>query len=254
MNFIYKERLVSLVLLLTISAGAYAVKFPDKPEPQHYYVDGAGLIDEVTGSEIDSLASRLLQEERIPLYVVTIPSLASHDATNGIEAYTRKLFDHWGIGWQERNYGMLLLISRMDRKVRIELGADWGGRYDHQAKRIMDQLIVPAFKRGDYASGISDGAKGLDAMARGLALPKPAKPAWFWPGAIAAALMLVLIIINLFRTGRSGWAWALIIAVGALIVIVFRIASVVSGSGSSGGFGGGSGGGSGGGGGATGSW
>lgn len=240
--------LVSLLLLL-VPLCSFGTIFPDKPPSEHYYVDEAGLINPETGEKIDTTAAALLGEEKIPLYVVTIPSLAGHDAvTQTIEQYATALFDQWGIGWQDRNYGILLLISKGDRKARIELGADWGREFDYQAQQVMDKLIVPAFKRGDFAGGIADGVRGLDAMARGLELPKPKTPWWFWPALIGGLILMIVMIINLFKSGRTGWAWALLAALG--IFLFFIIRTILSSSGSGGGFGGGSSGG----GGATGSW
>lgn len=237
------------ILVLLMPVWALAVTFPDKPPSEHYYVDEAGLIDAETGARIDEVASALLAEEGIPLYVVTISSLSAHDAvTLSIEAYATELFDHWGIGWQDRNYGLLLLISVGDRKARIELGADWGRDYDHQARQVMGELIVPAFKRGDFVTGIADGVRGLDAMARGLALPKPKAPWWFFPALVGGFVLMVVMIVNLFRSGRRGWAWALLAVLG--VILFFIIRTMLSSSGSGGGFGGGSSGG----GGATGSW
>lgn len=243
-----KRTLAWLLIWITLgSIGLTGATFPAKPSSKHYYVDEAGLIDEETGAKIDATAAALLQEEKLPLYVVTIASLASHDAiTSTIEQYATDLFNTWGIGWQDRNYGILLLISKGDRKARIELGADWGSEYDYQAKQIMDTLIVPAFKRGDFATGISDGVRGLDAMARGLGLPKPTTPWWVMPLMIGCLVLFVMLIVNLFKTGRNGWAWALIIGLGALLFFMLRSSA----SGSGGGFGGGSSGG----GGASGSW
>jgi uncharacterized protein len=240
--------LLSLIILL-VPACLFGSTFPDKPSSEHYYVDEAGLLTPEVGEKIDTMAAALLKEEKIPLYVVTISSLASHDAvTQTIEQYAAELFDTWGIGWQDRNYGILLLISKGDRKARIELGGDWAGNYDHQAQRVMGELIVPAFKRGDFATGIADGVRGLDAMARGLELPKPKAPWWFWPALIGGLVLVILMIINLFKSGRSGWAWAVIAALGVLLFFIIR--QSLSSSGSGGGFGGGSSGG----GGATGSW
>jgi len=240
--------LVSLLILL-VPPCLFGSTFPEKPPSEHYYVDGAGLINPEVAEQIDNTSSALLNEEKIPLYVVTISSLASHDAvTLSIEQYAAALFDNWGIGWQDRNYGILLLISKGDRKARIELGADWGGEYDYQAQQVMDKLIVPAFKRGDFSAGITDGVRGLDAMARGLELPKPKSPWWFWPVLIGGLILVIVMIVNLFKSGRTGWAWALIAALG--VVLFFLIRTALSSSGSSGGFGGGSSGG----GGATGSW
>ena len=67
-----------------------------------------------------------------------------------IERYATALFNEWGIGSQQRNYGMLLLVSLGDRRARIELGAGWGLDYNRQSQNIMDSLIVPSFKQGAY--------------------------------------------------------------------------------------------------------
>jgi uncharacterized protein len=241
-----------LAVLLAVAVFAmqssHAATFPDKPPKEHFFVDEAHLIDEQAQQAIDATALALLKEEQIPLFVVTIPSLSAHEASGlGIERYAGELFDTWGIGSPRRNYGILLLVSAGDRKARIELGAGFEHRYDTEASDIMQSLIVPAFRRGDYSTGISDGVRGLDAMARGLQLPRPTAPWWFWPVIIACAIFFVAMIYNLFKTGKSGWAWALIAALAVLIFFMLRAAA-------SGGSGGGFGGGSSGGGGATGSW
>jgi len=242
---------------------AFAVTFPDKPPQSDFFVDEAHLIGEDARTAINDTALSLLQQEQIPLFVVTIPSLSSYEGSaSGIEGYATQLFDHWGIGSQERNYGMLLLVSVGDRKARIELGADFGRIYDSQANDIMQSLIIPAFRRGDYQTGITDGVRGMDAMARGLQLPKPKSPWWFLPAIIGGPLLLGFVINNLFKTGRSGWAWALIAATAVVVFFILRMLALAASSGSSGGSSGGSsrgssrgfGGGRSGGGGATGSW
>lgn len=187
-------------LVLLAPPGALAGAFPDKPSPDHYYVDEAGLIDRQAGARIDHTAATLLAERKVPLYVVTISSLAEHGAAGmSIERYATALFNRWGIGWKERNYGILLLISRKDREARIELGADWGAGSNPQARRVMDTIIVPAFKRGDYSAGIGDAVQGLDAMARGLARQPASTPGWMWlawiGGTILIGVMLTLYAI-----------------------------------------------------------
>ncbi|MCZ6456361.1 MAG: TPM domain-containing protein [Actinobacteria bacterium] len=241
--------IVTFALLICLPAVASAQTFPPKPPASDFYVDLAGLIQTTEAQQINSIAGALLSEERIPIYVVTIRSLADFGASAmGIEAYALALFNEWGIGFQDRNNGMLLLVSLGDRKARIEFGADWAHRHDAAAKSVMDTLIVPKFKSDDYSVGILDGVRGMEAMARGLNLPKPKTPWWFLPLVILGAIAIVALIVNLFRTGRKGWAWVVIAAVGVMLFVFLRTAATRGGSG--GGFGGGSGGG----GGASGSW
>lgn len=240
--------LVFLACILATASG-WSQTFPEKPPDQDFFVDQAHLIEPNEAKQINQIASKLLGEERVPIFVVTIPSLAGMDASGmTIEAYAASLFDAWGIGFKDRNNGMLLLVSQLDRKARIELGADWGRRFDLDAVKVMNTLIIPKFKERKLSLGILEGVRGMEAMARGLQLPRPKQPWWVLPLFIAAVIGVVLLIINLFKTGRSGWAWALIAFLGVLIFFILRNSG--SSSGSSGGFGGGFSGG----GGATGSW
>ena len=261
-----RQFLIALLIGFSLSVpshSAFAVTFPDKPPQSDFFVDAASLLDEGARAAINDTALSLLQQEQIPLFVVTIPSLSSYEASAlGIEGYATQLFDHWGIGSQERNYGMLLLVSVGDRRARIELGSSFERNYDGQANDIMQSLIIPAFRRGDYQTGITDGVRGMDAMARGLQLPKPKSPWWFLPAIIGGPLLLGFVINNLFKTGRSGWAWALIAATAVVVFFILRMLALAASSGSSGGSSRGAsrgssrgfGGGRSGGGGATGSW
>jgi uncharacterized protein len=244
--------IVLAILLFVLAPGAPAlatVTFPSKPPAEHFYADAAGLIDEREGREIDVIAAALLREEKIPLIVVTIPSLAAQGAAGyTIERYAYELFNAWGIGFADRNYGMLLLVSAADRRARIELGAGWGHAHNLQAQEVMNTLIVPEFKQGRFSEGILAGVRGMDAMARGLQLPKPEQPWWVMPLVLGVIALTIGVIISLFRNGQRGWGWALLAALGVLLFFILRAAA------KSGGSGGAFGGGSSGGGGASGSW
>jgi len=247
--FPFSRCLVALVFILLSPPPVYSLTFPEKPPDTDWYVDEAGLLEAEDKKGLNELASALFLDERVPLYVVTIHSLSGHEAAGySIEGYAADLFDHWGIGFKDRNYGMLLLVSSGDRRARIELGDGWGRNHDRLAKETMDTLILPSFREGNFSKGILEGVRGMDAMARGLALPKTKAPWWFIPAVIAGAIFLGLLIYNLFKTGRKGWAWALIIAIGVALFFILRNAGRASGSSS--GFGGGFSGG----GGASGSW
>lgn len=239
---------ISLVLL-AMAGSAWAVRFPEKPPKEHFYVDEAGVLGEQDAQAIDATALALLREEQIPIVVATLPSLISCQAGEmSIERYAQALFDHWGIGTQQRNYGILVLVSLGDRQTRIELGAGWANQHDEDAAYIMDELMMPAFKRGDLSGGLRQGVEALDKMARGLGLPRPKTP-WWVPVVFVGGIALVIgVIVSLFKSGRSGWGWALIVALGILLIFVLRAAA--KGGGSGGAFGGGSSGG----GGASGSW
>ncbi|PIR38487.1 MAG: hypothetical protein COV35_06885 [Alphaproteobacteria bacterium CG11_big_fil_rev_8_21_14_0_20_39_49] len=248
-----------LIALIIVAEPVSAVEFPQKPEKNSFYVDEADIIQSSQAQELNNIAATLLNEEKIPIIVVTIPSLITYKASNmSIEQYARELFDEWGVGYKDRNFGILLLVSTGDRKARIEFGAGWNNQYNNEAEEIMQSLIIPEFKRGDYSLGILKGVKGLDSVARGLGLPKPtvADKVSDMGGMnilfmIIGGLLVVAIIHSIIKDGRSGWGWKVLIAIGAIIGIMFLLLAILGrNSGGDGGFGGGFGGG----GGATGSW
>ncbi len=234
--------ILSIILAFAFFSNALAATFPKPPTSGSFILDEAKMISETDNQAINVLAKNLLREKNIPIFVVTIESLATYGSSDGIEKYETELFNNWGIGYKGYNYGILLLISKQDRKARIEFGAAFDHRYDADAKKVMDNLILPNFKQGQFSLGIVDGVKGLDAMVRGLALPKPEVPKWFLPAMILLGILIIGIAYSLFKSGRTGWGWAFIVFIGMLIWFLLRNA------------GSGRGGGSGGGGGATGSW
>lgn len=237
------------VALLLSAPAVRSQTFPERPAQGEFVLDEAVLIHAGDQQQIENVCKNLLRDEQIPIVVVTIPSLAKYDASN-IEVYARALFDNWGIGSQARNYGVLLLVSVGDRKARIELGASWAGAKDDTARRIMNEIIVPNFKKGDYSTGILQGVQALDTMARGQHVRKAVS----WTPILLILGLIVLgvcVAVSLIRSGHAGWGWALIAAIGALIAAVLWLARFGKSDSSSGeSYGGGSGGG----GGATGSW
>jgi uncharacterized protein len=238
-----------LLLLLSLFSCITAAdaNFPAKPKTG-FIVDEAKLLDLATTQKVQQVTDSLWHDKQVPLVVVTIPSLLSYNAADyTIEKYATALFNHWGIGSQERNYGILLLISKGDRKARIELGKAYGTNYNSQTDQVMNKLIIPQFKSDHYTVGILDGVRGLDAMARGLNLPEATPSPWAIPLLIGSLLLAIAMIVSLFRSGRKGFAWLLI---AGIFGIIWYIMSSSRG-GNDGGFGGGS---SDGGGGSSGSW
>ncbi|MEO2010300.1 MAG: TPM domain-containing protein [Pirellulaceae bacterium] len=252
------------VVFPTVLSGRANAQMPslidlERPGDREFVLDTASLISDADEQKIKQIADKLLTDKAAPIIVVTIESMAQHaNVELRIETFARLLFDQWGIGPEKLgdtqwNYGILLLVSQQDRKARIELGAGWKREKDAVAQKIMDEMIIPQFKSGDFSGGIVAGVEGLDKMARDLKLPTRPRPASHYIiGAVFFGLM-VFTIVSLIRRGSSGWAWLMWAGVfGVVGVILYYMATSSS---SGGGFSGGSfGGGSSGGGGASGSW
>jgi uncharacterized protein len=64
------------------------------------------------------------------------------------------VFNAWGIGDAERNDGVLILVAKSDRRVRIALGKGYSSRDDQAMQRVIDEEIVPYFQQGDDSQGV----------------------------------------------------------------------------------------------------
>lgn len=207
-------------------------------------VDQAGLLDATTEARLSQQLAAHEQASSEQLVVVTLSDLQGLP----IEDFGYQLGRHWGIGQRGKDNGVLLLVARDERKVRIEVGYGLEGTLtDAQAALIIQQKLLPAFKRGAYAEGIGAGVDAIVQVLGGQPLSTPAQPAAS-SGVGTALFMLLLVIVVVLMLGRLD------------LVIPFLLANGRSrngGYGGGGGFGGGGFGGGGGGfggGGASGGW
>jgi len=227
------------------------------PGPREFVADHAYLIDDADKDAVVQTCDTLLTEMACPIIVVTVEAMDEYGGQGmSIDAFARILFDQWGIGSPEHNVGILFLISDGDRKAWIQLGAAWDSQYDAVCQRIMDEQVIPRFKRGKFSAGIVAGVNSLDRMARGLELPSAPVPVSHILIGLGVLGLAIFTIVSLVRRGGSGWAWLFWGGLFALLGFILYHALTQRRRGYAGGsFGGGSfGGGFSGGGGAGGSW
>jgi uncharacterized protein len=160
--------LVLAFLALATSARA-ALDLPAVPPDENFLQDYAEMIPREAQKVIGELQEKSFEDHDTPIVVVTISSMKKYGGDR-IERFAREWFDHWEIGkrggdGQLLNQGILLLVSRDDRQARIELGGDWGLRWDRHCARIMERRIIPRFKEGRFAEGIVAGVEALKEMA-----------------------------------------------------------------------------------------
>src|ERR1700731_3638130 len=91
-----------------------------------------------------------------------------------IEQFSIRVADAWKIGRKRIDDGAILVVAKNDRKLRIEVGYGLEGALnDVTAKRIIDEVITPRFRSGDFAGGISDGVARTLRVIDGEPLPAP---------------------------------------------------------------------------------
>jgi uncharacterized protein len=93
-----------------------------------------------------------------------------------IEQYSLRVAEAWKIGRKKIDDGAILVVAKDDRKLRIEVGYGLEGALtDVTSKRIIDEVITPKFRSGDFAGGISDGVNRMLRVIDGEPLPAPAQ-------------------------------------------------------------------------------
>jgi uncharacterized protein len=91
-----------------------------------------------------------------------------------IEQFSIRVADAWKIGRKKIDDGALLVVAKNDHKLRIEVGYGLEGALtDVTARRIIDEIITPRFRTGDFAGGISDGVDRIIGVINGEPLPAP---------------------------------------------------------------------------------
>lgn len=161
--FIVMMILGSLIFFRTDSrAGEY-------PEADDLYVnDYAQLLTPEDAAGIRTMFTTLRSDPGIEAVVLTISSFKKYETQDAtLEAFATNLFNTWGIGDKEKNNGVLILVAVNDRKMRIELGAGYPKSMDMKMKSVIDEFMLPQFKRNNYSRGIYQGARAMIAQLTG---------------------------------------------------------------------------------------
>jgi uncharacterized protein len=132
---------------------------------------------------IESRVVAALKEGRkatgVQVVVVTMNHIADYGgAGQRIEDYAKTLFNAWGVGDASRNDGVLILVAKGDRKMRIALGRAYDSVWDNAAQLVIDRDFLPAFRDERYADGIEKGVRGtFEALIKPHMAGKPAPQA-----------------------------------------------------------------------------
>ena len=136
------------------------------------------------------------------IVVLMVASTAPED----IADYVQRLGDAWKIGRRDVGDGVLLVVAKDDRRVRIAPAKALEGAIpDLAARQIIDRAIAPAFRAGDYAGGLDAAVDQLIARIRGEDLPAPAKKAVGDTGwQVEELLMFFFIVVPVIGTVMTG--------------------------------------------------
>src|SRR5947209_9913159 len=152
---------VLVVLFLLLPLGATA---KDIPPLTGRIVDQANLLTPDQRQRLESKLAQFEQQTGDQVAVLTVDSLDGE----AIEDYANKVGRAWALGQKGKDNGVLLLVSKGDRKMRVEVGYGLEPVLtDLQTKVIQDQLIIPYFKIGDIGGCIYAGDNAIMSMING---------------------------------------------------------------------------------------
>ncbi|WP_298624000.1 TPM domain-containing protein [uncultured Zoogloea sp.] len=237
---------------------AFAQELQPVPALSAHVTDTVGLLPEDRRQALESQLVQLEKDKGAQLAVLIV----STTRPEPIESYSLRVAEAWRLGRKGVDDGVLFVVARDDRRMRVEVGYGLEGAVpDAIAKRIVAEVVAPRFKAGDFPGGIEAGVTALIARINGEALPAPA------PGAAGAddqqmgleealvlGIIFTLVVGSVLKAifgrllgstiaagivGVGAWTLTSVLLVGAVGAVLAFIFSLVAGSGGAGRIGGG---------------
>jgi uncharacterized protein len=133
-------------------------------------IDQTGTLNAAQASALSEKLAAVEQQIGSQIVVLLVPTTQPED----IASYGQRVADQWKIGRHDVGDGLLIVVAKNDRRVRIEVAKALEGAVpDLAARRIIDQQITPAFRAGDFAGGLNAAVDALRARIKGEGLPEP---------------------------------------------------------------------------------
>ena len=260
-----------LLLCLLLGKGLAWAQAP-VPALKSRVTDLTGTLEAAGRQALEARLAQLEKARGSQLAVLLVPTTRPES----VEQYALRVAESWRLGRKGVDDGVLLLVAKDDRALRIEVGYGLEGAIpDVVAKRVIEDIIVPRFKQGDFAGGIDAGVNALIRLIEGEPLPqkKAAASGASVDDALSMAMVFIFVVGGILRAlfgaliGAAlaagvaflgGWlllgslGMAAVVGLVVFFLTLIGISSVVGGGGGGGGFSGGGGGF--GGGGASGRW
>ncbi len=154
-----------LVAIAIASATSIVAADPLPPKPSHYVSDAAGVLSPQVVAALNARLEAFERETSNQVIVAIFPKIPENFA---FEDFTQRTAEAWGVGQDKDDNGVVLFVFPNDRRTRIEVGYGLEGALpDIVAKRIIENELLPAFRTGDFNTGISRGVNAILQATRG---------------------------------------------------------------------------------------
>src|SRR4051812_14480330 len=158
------KRFLVIIILVVSSITTHAQNVPVRPNPPKLVNDFANVLSPEQNQILEERLVAFDDSTSNQIAIVTVPDLGGSD----VESYANKLFRAWGIGTAKHDNGILILVAKNDRKMRIEVGRGLEGPIpDVTSKNIIDNDLEPNFREGNYYRGFDEAITSLEQAAAG---------------------------------------------------------------------------------------
>ncbi len=173
------------------------------PELSSRVTDLTQTLSQAEQAQLEQKLAAFEAKKSSQIALLIVPSTQPED----IAQYAIRVVEKWKIGREKVDDGVLVLIAKDDRKLRIEVGYGLEGAIpDLYAKRIISEVISPKFKQGDFYGGLDAGVDKLIGLVDGEPLPEPGTPEFSGIGVMDILPMLLFggLITGLVLRGMFG--------------------------------------------------
>lgn len=162
--------LIAIFFAVAMGAGAWAQSVLPVPALTARVIDQTSTLDAAQKKALEAKLASLEQTKGAQVVVLMVPTTAPED----IASYTQRVGDTWKIGRKAVGDGLLLVVAKGDRKMRIAPAKTLEGAIpDVLAARIIDETMKPLFRAGDFAGGINAAVDQVTGLINGEPLPPP---------------------------------------------------------------------------------
>jgi uncharacterized protein len=179
-----------LAVLLVLTAAGPALAQGPVPRLEARVTDLTGTFSAAQKSALEGRLAAFEAKKGAQLAVLLVPTTKPEP----IEPYAARVFEQWKLGRKGVDDGVLVVVAKDDRRLRIEVGYGLEGAIpDAVARRVIDEIIVPRFRAGDFHGGVSAGVDRLIRLIEGEKLPPPARSS---PPPVDAPSTFLLLVLS----------------------------------------------------------
>jgi len=178
---------------------SFAQKFPAKPEG--FVNDYAHILSQGQIQRLDQKLSNYRDTTSNEVAIVTVPSLQGYP----IDQFSLKVLDKWGVGQHNKRNGVLIFVAPNEKKMRIEVGYGLEGAIpDIIAGHIVNNVMKPYFKKGEFYQGLNQAVDAIMLQAAGEYKPSKKKKNDKGGGSAFPVLFIIAVIIYIIIIKRDG--------------------------------------------------